>query len=890
MAYEGGENRDHDEIRAYAETVLSKASWNEAEGDRRLRPVISDISGFDQDDPAALRAAEGNMSWDVEENQKCGASPDNTQSPPPRETGMNSQAERDNPIWRGYKRAVRRRRHGVESKVSSVRSSQNSLISRNASQELLTERNLPRDTFSFLVYTTRSSLPSLLAFLVFCLQTAIFSLVSVDVIDMSNTRNPLNIPPNVEPTVRTTEVLAIIIAIITQDDVKKVIHILKDGYDEDSFRRAFGREVSRFKWAFSIVLRALEGMLGLFVTFMLIMQSETVLDLLLNFSAMEFVSLMDDVAFSMLSEGYLGIAMMREARALSMTKYHVACEQTFWRTSRLTAIYFIMIFAVMITGWGMIYMNQASGKYLCERIYIQMDDSLAPNLAMLSGIYTVGQHNDGDRITSVQVLEKGTEDVGMLGYCKKDKRWTLALKESSKPHDPCKNWIAASSGSIDFDVTKTASSQWYTRTSSGRTLPISTAYIECYDCVGKENFCGETSLYGKCESNKCSCDSDRYGLRCEFEKPCHVLEVDPRSKGFVGNRVFASRYNWSSGNKLYDRPFYTNTSDAADDVIDIIWFNGRRWVVTSGGPPSLHLKDLVTSQEASFISDAVNIDNRADMAPYPLELVWHPALAASGTSFQGPDVSRSIDVALICAVCNNQTNKCLYDGFCNSDGSCDCTHGASGSLCQVPPISNGYCDTYFNSPDFEYDGGDCCESSCSSTDEYICGKDSSGFIDIGYPHCIVTNIGKWFQSGIVIEGVNRAARSGTSVALGGRSGTVLAVGDPGASIVRLFDKDGSNWVQRGHDLQGPPSSDFGYAISLSGESENVKMNAYSSQIVTLAIGAPVAGLVRVYRCKTNGCDQVGSDIKKEIDNDFGSMFGTSVSLTRGEIPHFLYHV
>jgi hypothetical protein len=200
---------------------------------------------------------------------------------------------------------------GVKSQAKSVvpefarLTSQCSSISQKLPKGLLTERYLPRDTFSFLVYTRRLSLPSLVAALVFCLQIAIFSLVSVDVIDLSSAGNPLNFPPGVEATVRATEVLAIIVAILTQDDVKKVIHILRDGYDEDSFHDAFGHEASRSKWALSIVLRGLQGLLGLFVTFMLIMQSNTVLDLLLNFSAMEFVSLLDDVAFSMLSEGYL---------------------------------------------------------------------------------------------------------------------------------------------------------------------------------------------------------------------------------------------------------------------------------------------------------------------------------------------------------------------------------------------------------------------------------------------------------------------------------------------------------------------------------------------------------------------------------------------------------
>ena len=74
-----------------------------------------------------------------------------------------------------------------------------------------------------------------------------------------------------------------------------------------------------WKWALSILLRGSEGLLGLFVTFLLVMQSNNVLDLLLNFSAMEFVTLLDDVIFSLTSEGFLGRVLKKEATRLSGT-------------------------------------------------------------------------------------------------------------------------------------------------------------------------------------------------------------------------------------------------------------------------------------------------------------------------------------------------------------------------------------------------------------------------------------------------------------------------------------------------------------------------------------------------------------------------------------------
>jgi hypothetical protein len=88
------------------------------------------------------------------------------------------------------------------------------------------------------------------------------------------------------------------------------------------------------------------------------------------------------------------------------------------------------------------------------------------------------------------------------------------------------------------------------------------------------------------------------------------------------------------------------------------------------------------------------------------------------------------------------------------------------------------------------------------------------------------------------------------------------VSDQEAATVRLFDKVGSKWVQRGEALKGP-------------KSENVSMNKYSAPIVTLSVGAYEFGFVSVYKCKKNGCEQIGHDINGHAN---------SVSLSKGEIP------
>jgi hypothetical protein len=274
-----------------------------------------------------------------------------------------------------------------------------------------TERSLSNDTFSLLIISKLLSTPFLVAILVFSIQITAFSFLYVNVIDRSNRENPFNFPPNVGAAVRAAELLAIIIAIIVQDDVKKVILILRDGYDADMFQETFGPDATKFKWALSLVLRATEGLFGLFVAFMLIMQSAKVLDLLLNFTAMEFVSVLDDVVFLMLREGYFGSRMMEQAKKCE-AEYNVS-RISLLKPSCLSAVYFVTIFAFMFGSWFKIMENQKQGDYLCRRMYIQVDK--APTIAALTGNYTIN-HTEQDRFKG-RVTSSQEAGKGKIGYC-----------------------------------------------------------------------------------------------------------------------------------------------------------------------------------------------------------------------------------------------------------------------------------------------------------------------------------------------------------------------------------------------------------------------------------------------------------------------------------------
>ena len=57
------------------------------------------------------------------------------------------------------------------------------------------------------------------------------------------------------------------------------------------------------------------------------------------------------------------------------------------------------------------------------------------------------------------------------------------------------------------------------------------------------------------------------------------------------------------------------------------------------------------------------------------------------------------------------------------------------------------------------------------------------------------------------------SRLGNDVALS-RQGNFLAVGMPGFAKVLLYDRDGSNWIQRGPALSGLPGTSFGAEVTV----------------------------------------------------------------------------
>ena len=136
----------------------------------------------------------------------------------------------------------------------------------------------------------------------------------------------------------------------------------------------------------------------------------------------------------------------------------------------------------------------------------------------------------------------------------------------------------------------------------------------------------------------------------------------------------------------------------------------------------------------------------------------------------------------------------------------------------------------------------------------------------------------WAQLGLGINGEMADDRSGTSVSLSS-DGTRIAIGAPyndgggdRAGHVRIYDWNGTAWVKVGLDIDGEAEEDFsGVSVSLSSDGNRVAIGAHFNDG-----GGDKAGHVRIYDWNGTAWVQVSIDIDGEADLD---QSGLSVSLS-----------
>ena len=171
------------------------------------------------------------------------------------------------------------------------------------------------------------------------------------------------------------------------------------------------------------------------------------------------------------------------------------------------------------------------------------------------------------------------------------------------------------------------------------------------------------------------------------------------------------------------------------------------------------------------------------------------------------------------------------------------------------------------------------------------GNDGVNGADSGHVRIYDWNGSTWTQLGSDIDGEAADDELGISVSLSS-NGSRLATGGfrtdgtaSNAGHVRVYDWDGSAWTQVGSDIDGEAAQDgSGYSVSMSSDGTRVAISAYTND----GVNGADSGHVRIYDWNGSSWVQMDSDIDGEAaDDNSGVSIAISADGLRVAIGAFL---
>ena len=697
-------------------------------------------------------------------------------------------------------------------KISDIRSSVYSLIFEFYKKSEIVEEQLtmelPEDAYSFIMYKPWG-LAGFTAWMVFTVQVVSYILAVIEEFSVQSTdgfaRSPsLNLPLGATRLVHAGQAIAIFLIFLVNDGLWNSSVQLLNGYNDD-LKNA---DIKFFWWLVSNVLRFAEGLAATAVIFVLIMLSDNIVTLFKDFTAMTFISSLDDVVFQLAKMAVLGRSLKHATECgedIVVTRTDlINSGKSRSRISVKSCQYKIrtplfVIFVIMVSIYSLwLYIGfipQMTGAYLCQKMYVELDDVANPKLAFFSGNYNIIRNIKPFGFIDYVEERAANADEGMRIKLENNK-WVF-LRKYHNSKSPC---VWAESENVkdeeQFNLFKVDASSWF-----ATQRPVCPQDDEGEDDLSDSAL--PIKLIFEC--------LDQYPIQSIFQNSdadvCEEIEIDERPQfgEFVNAKTWERQFSILKSEKnlmeVYNHPVYFKTRDNEHQYVI---YAGTRWGMFALGRneyPSVtslfeqeHFHLVNANINFTFFSETVNFQSPGYTFS-PVGLKWYLASNPTIEGYQRVEMNSVVTANFICSACGND-NPCFFDGVCTNTKICQCKTGSYGKLCQVPPTGNGNCDTFFNKIEFNFDGGDCCLETCVSTPKHQCGRDPTGRLYIGYDYCHKKDFSYnglfWRTMTPSMTGIGKISKVSLNP-----NGQTMAVISSDSHSVNIYDVDAKHWNVRG---------------------------------------------------------------------------------------------
>ena len=359
---------------------------------------------------------------------------------------------------------------------------------------------------------------------------------------------------------------------------------------------------------------------------------------------------------------------------------------------------------------------------ICRSLSIAFDDTINPELAGFSGVYNLSPV----MINKYPVYIDAQSHSAIFAYCSREyeKFWSFTVLND--PHKRtttfsnityleekiCLEWKIKSIEKGSYDIMTVATSKWsMLDPKKNQAVQIENIQLFCNDCdkitISNEEY-GICHGSGTCsKEGNCDCETNRYGVSCEFMVPLPQITVDKSLGGFPS--YSSDKFDLLQGDdgemvKVYNFPVYAQYE--SDHLLDVILFTGRRWVLTKsnrlGMIESMNTTSNMKTHHANisaeaelrfylnssfhgswsnfdfdFISDPVDTTQK-DINPTPQNMEWYETPVKSKIDWF--ESKQRLDIHLTPSTCND-VNSCQNGGLCVEE-NCICEPGFSGAYCE----------------------------------------------------------------------------------------------------------------------------------------------------------------------------------------------------------------
>jgi len=330
----------------------------------------------------------------------------------------------------------------------------------------------PQDCFSFIAlngptlrkWSKQKALFFLFGLMPFCFQLTFTMLMIMSVVDekrgtIKENDNPDTgrfaefIPANTSSIVRATQIVSLSAYLLFPEaslqDVIKAFQFFPRSSEAQS-----GDPVKSMK--FSCFLRGFQGFLAVTAALLLVLTSGTVVDIILDFTAVNFVSKLDDYAFVLAKSGQFGPALKVESEKIMNTKL----PRCMCRKSKHICYMIVSSFIALILFGTMILIivcQENSNMWITPTFRVQFQDI---DLNTHNGCYQLNKTDQNFKRHTYNHFNHSSS----IGYCRENRRWLL-FEDSSNEFNPCDTSaegvkIAHSSKTDAFDIEKSFGETW----------------------------------------------------------------------------------------------------------------------------------------------------------------------------------------------------------------------------------------------------------------------------------------------------------------------------------------------------------------------------------------------------------------------------------------------